>query len=96
VEAVFKVFSFFSFFFFLILPLFADDEMVPRRLAHNKFLRVGSREIERGQIIPAFRIIKSRLACEIKFNFVGQEKAQIETVVAPLQEGVYKLVKRME
>ena len=67
-------------------------EGVPRQLAHNKYMRVGARELERGQVVVHFGIQKHRLGCAMRFNYAGDEPALLQENLDTLKHGVCKLV----
>merc|ERR1711991_927942 len=83
-----------------IIPLKADDKVedrrlnddannhVPHRIAHNKFMRVGDKEIERGQAMGHFRIKNQRIQCDIQFNYAGGDWEVVKDTLEVLRAGV--------
>lgn len=71
----------------------AKSESRKARLISGKTLRVGGKEIERGQIMTKFRFGKNKkLVADLRFNYAGQEQKIIEKVLDPLKNVIRKLV----
>ncbi len=61
-------------------------------LMQNKYVRVGKKEIERGQAMVNFGVSKNhRLRCQVRFNFCGNEKQRLTEALDTLRRGVSKL-----
>lgn len=58
----------------------------------NKFLKVGDREIERGQMMTAFALKNSRILADIKFNYQGHETFHVMSAISPVACALGKLV----
>ena len=64
----------------------------PALLMQNKYVRVGKKEIERGQTMVGFAVSKNhRLRCQVRFNYCGNEKQRLMEALDTLRRGVSKL-----
>jgi hypothetical protein len=64
----------------------------PAVLMQNKYVRMGKKEIERGQTVVAFAVTKNhRLRCQVRFNYCGNEKQRLTEALDTLRRGVSKL-----